>query len=89
MGETIKELEPTIIVELDERFGRETGIEVRHQRGNVLGSGQPRVHIVAGVQEAAGGDRNVLHHVTVEWEFERQLNGLCEWEIEFKYNGCS
>ena len=53
------------------------GIEVSHERGDVLSGGQPGVNVVARVEEAPGGDGDVLHRVTVEWELEAEVDGGC------------
>ena len=51
-------------------------VEVCHQRRNVLCGCQPLVQKVAHVEEAAGGDGDLAHAVTVERERERRLDRL-------------
>ena len=51
------------------------GVEVGHERGDVLGGGQPGVDIVPGVEEAPGGDGDVGHQVPVERELEAEVDG--------------
>lgn len=65
-----------VVLEAHIRVRLQAGVEVGHQRCNVLGGGQPRVHVLAGVQEAAGGNGDIAHRVAVERKVERQLDGL-------------
>lgn len=65
-----------VVEEAHIRVGRQARIEVGHQRRNVLRGGQPRVHVLAGVEEAAGGDGDVANGMTVEGEVEGELDGL-------------
>ena len=51
------------------------GVEVGHQRGDVLGGRKPGVNIVASVEEASGGDGDVLHGMTIERELEAEVDG--------------
>ena len=51
-------------------------VKVGHQRGDVLRGREPGVHVLAGVEEPARGDGDVLHVVTVEGEGEVELDGV-------------
>ena len=51
------------------------GVEVGHERGDVLGGRQPGVNVVPGVEEAPGGDGDVGHQVAIERELEAEVDG--------------
>ena len=50
-------------------------VEVGHERGDILGGGEPGVDVVPSVEEAPGGDGDVLHLVPVERELEAEVDG--------------
>ncbi len=52
-------------------------VKVGHQGRDVLRGRQPRVNVLARVQEAPRGDRDVLDPVAIERELEAKVDGGC------------
>ena len=50
------------------------GVEVGHERRDVLRGREPGVDVLARVEEAAGGDGDVADLVAIEGEVERQVD---------------
>ena len=64
----------SVVHVLDGRLVAHAGIEVGHQWSNVLRRGQPRVDVVAGVEESASCYRDIAYQVAVEGEIKWQRN---------------
>jgi hypothetical protein len=66
-----------------------SGIEVGHQRRDVLCRRQPTVRIFANVTKAAGRDGDVERRKAVEWEREFDVCILCVCTIRYLCTACS
>ena len=51
------------------------GVEVGHERSDILSGGKPGVDVLSGVEEPTRGDGDVLHGVPVEGELEAEVDG--------------
>ena len=61
----------SVVHVLDGRIVGHARVEIGHQRSDVLGGGQPRVDVIARVQESACCYGDVAHPVAVERKIKR------------------
>lgn len=66
----------TVIAEFHVRVVGQAGVEVGHQWSDVLGGSEPRMHVVACVQESSGCDGDVPDGVAIVWKIKRQQDRL-------------
>ena len=52
-------------------------VKVCHERGDILGGGEPGMDIVSCVKETSCGNGDVLNLVPIEGELEAEVDGGC------------